>query len=864
MEQFQYKAKQYVPRVDLNTLGKTIDTLEKGHKEAVKTASNLETAIANLDMNSVEDGFKQELVNNIKTTIDENTIYGNSYGALDDLIEQSGKLMSDPRVTGRLKAQQAYKSYISEIDKNKDLTETDKAYFLYNNPYHYEDIVNDKGEVVSGTNWTPRVSPTKLVDVQDLLVKAIGIAAKESGGGTTTRWIDANGKPTTDRSQAWGGEVYDEVTSKWTRLSKTKIRQALDAMIDGTHGAKESIQQQYDIAIWEHMMKQAHSKDVLIDDTTDENGNLLSTQQWLENKLNPGIEAASFYNTTTTTRQGSGYAKWSKAMALTKEDASSSMMNANAGPIELGIANRMAFNSYQEAIDLRNKMNKELNDISNKLGIDVRPSITNKNISLNNWIDVSIIDDFCKKHNVDKANYANIYNMINEYNKTVDILANTTSNLSADEKADYYNSMAGGDITKMKPNGNVGDIKKIINEIKSDNPHNEYLYIYDSNINNIKNKLEAAGLKVYNAHTKNGKKGISISIKDYEKNIDKYNDILNTYRQSFLERLIGSFAPSINIINKIKETKSLTIVDGKGNDITKKINKIKNKMNKMNTNATKSADKLFEEHKTSTIGTLSTYEAVKWDDVNLRHQLEAGLITQSEYNSLIKRNKDFFRSNLDTRSYSQNKMWLMDKDGVYREVKDSGEKNKIGNVIKSRVNKNDSHVTYQAASVGNQFGYLVITKDKDGEVIQSVFLPAEKEESTAMALSQHPTYVSEMNAYGVTNGTKGALSYNDGFAIPRNKAWNIHSIPNSDLATLKFGPYTVTGDTKTVAKYDQAMTRYKNIKNSIIQNKALTQEASNELAIVINDLFSIFTPDDISDITRELLDGDEDYNKIKK
>lgn len=838
MEQFEYKNKQYIPRVDLNTLGKTMDTLEKGHKEAVKTASSLETAIANLDMNSAEDGFKQELVNNIRTTIDNNTIYGNSYGALDDLIEQSGKLMSDPRVTGRLKAQQAYKSYISEIDKNKDLTETDKAYFLYNNPYHYEDVFNDKGEVVSGTNWTPRVSPTKFVDVQDLLVKAIGIAAKESGGGTTTRWIDANGKPTTDRSQAWGGEVYDEVTSKWTRLSKTKIRQALDAMIDGTHGAKESIQQQHDIAVWEHMMKQQHSKDVIIDDTTDENGNLLTTQQWLENKLNPGIEAASFYNTTTTTRQGSGYAKWSKAMALAKEDASSSMMNANAGPIELGTANRMAFNTYQEAIELRQQINKELAQLSSYGAYKL------SGFDITNNLNIQDLDKFIKDNNMDKSKFAHVYKLMNDYNRTANTLFEITKDLSADEKADYYNSMTNGDVTQMKPDGTAIDAKKAANELKI-KTKNIIVNGYDDNhTNNIEKELKRKGLK----YTRT-KKGIKISVDDYIKNPIDY-DIVYTMSNS-------------NWFDTHYSAKTL-IRDENGTGINTEVANLAYYVDKINRKGAKISDKLFEEHKTSTIGTLSTYEATKWDDVNLRRQLEAGLITQSEYNLLINRNKDFFRRNLDTRSYSQDKMWLMDKDGVYREVKDSGERDKIGNVIKSRVSKNDSHVTYQAASVGNQFGYLVITKDKDGEVIQSVFLPAEKEESTAMMLSQHPTYISEMNAYRVTNGTKGTISYNDGYAIPRNKAWNVHSIPNSDLATLKFGRYTATGDTKTVAKYDQAMTRYKNIKNDIIANRALTQEVANELAIVINDLYSIFSPDDISDIKRELLDGDTDYDNIKK
>ena len=51
MNTFQYQSRNYTPRVDLTTLGKSIDTLEQGHKEAIKTASALETAIAKMTYN---------------------------------------------------------------------------------------------------------------------------------------------------------------------------------------------------------------------------------------------------------------------------------------------------------------------------------------------------------------------------------------------------------------------------------------------------------------------------------------------------------------------------------------------------------------------------------------------------------------------------------------------------------------------------------------------------------------------------------------------------------------------------------------------------------------------------------------------
>ena len=281
MNEFKYTSRPFVNRVNLETLGKSFDTLEQGHKEAVKTASDLSRTIASLNMNEKENDFKANLLNEIQTTIEDNTIYGNSYAALDDIIEKSGDILSNPAVTGRLKAQQAYEEYNRNIDNNKDLTERDKLYFKEHNPYYYEDEITEDGKVLEGKAWQPTISPTKHFDLQEALVRAINIAAKESGGGTQIRYIDANGNPTTDIKQAWNGEVFDEVTTSWNRLSKEKIKQALESVIRGTNGAIESLKQQHDIAVWD-TQKQVEKTGQLVKDgeVTDENGELLDLKDY--------------------------------------------------------------------------------------------------------------------------------------------------------------------------------------------------------------------------------------------------------------------------------------------------------------------------------------------------------------------------------------------------------------------------------------------------------------------------------------------------------------------------------------------------------------------------------------------------------
>ena len=105
------------PSYTLDVLAKSYNTLEQGHKEAVKAASDLEVAMANLDLNEAESEWRQSKINEIRQTIDENTVYGNAYTALDDIIKKAGNIASDQGMIGRLKAQQDYKTFRDQLER---------------------------------------------------------------------------------------------------------------------------------------------------------------------------------------------------------------------------------------------------------------------------------------------------------------------------------------------------------------------------------------------------------------------------------------------------------------------------------------------------------------------------------------------------------------------------------------------------------------------------------------------------------------------------------------------------------------------------------------------------------------------------
>lgn len=330
MKTFQYIARDYKPSIDLETLGKTFDTLEQGHKEAVKAASELETVVANLDMNEAEDGFKQQLINEIKDTIDNNTIYGNSYGALDDLILKSGNIASDGRIIGKLRNQKAKKEYDAKVDAMA-ITEGMKQMYKEENPYYYKDGGVDKntGRYLPGEMWKPTTTPVATVSDAEIQKYALQIAAKDAGSGESISFLDANGKPTPDPNQSEDGTIYKKVGSKWERLSEDKIKQAYDVAINSIPGAKDSLDQDYRYEKWKYdkvvEFAKAEGKDTVpyVKGFTDRNGNIYTEEQWLNNKINNFADVAAYNHVYSSVDYGPALAnrqarkQQAAAMALT-------------------------------------------------------------------------------------------------------------------------------------------------------------------------------------------------------------------------------------------------------------------------------------------------------------------------------------------------------------------------------------------------------------------------------------------------------------------------------------------------------------------------------------------------------------------
>lgn len=302
--------RQQVNPIDLNVLARTYNTLEQGHQQAIQTKSQIDAQLAQLDLNEAEDGWRQEQLNKVRNALTENMQYGNAYSSLDDIVETYGDITSSPGMIGRLRAQQDYKAYMDNLDKRTDLSEDYKNYYRAVNKYNYQDITDKNGNVIGGSKWTPIDKEVSEIPMNQILNQALQWAAKEQGGGSQTRWLDANGKVTDDITKSVTGEIYSHTKGNWQRLSKAKLAEAVKAVIENTPGAKASLEQDYKIAKWKYDQNGSNP------DITDKNGILLTPEQYLAKRIDPFYNAATFYNQDSDTTYGEA---WKAQLALAKQ-----------------------------------------------------------------------------------------------------------------------------------------------------------------------------------------------------------------------------------------------------------------------------------------------------------------------------------------------------------------------------------------------------------------------------------------------------------------------------------------------------------------------------------------------------------------
>lgn len=499
--------RQQVNPIDLNVLARTYNTLEQGHQQAIQTKSQIDAQLAQLDLNEAEDAWRQEQLNKVRNALTENMQYGNAYSSLDDIVGTYGDITSSPGMIGRLRAQQDYKAYMDNLDKRTDLSEDYKNYYRAVNKYNYQDITDKNGNVIGGSKWTPIDKEVSEIPMNQILNQALQWAAKEQGGGSQTRWLDANRKVTDDITKSVTGEIYSHTKGDWQRLSKAKLAEAVKAVIENTPGAKASLEQDYKIAKWKYDQNGSNP------DITDKNGILLTPEQYLAKRIDPFYNAATFYNQSSDTTYG---AAWKAQLALSQKTTTNNAQRKQA-------IDNLTYKGTPVRIDNFMPAQAQAEITSNRQSIAGLLSKYNPDININlstanpDNIRTSIMTNITNPS--DRAYALSYLNDIIDNQEYINSLKVGKSQDSIDG-FDTYNSIIS--LSDLPSNKYSDRYSKYVNQIFGDSSTIRQYFnnddVYNSFINAIGGEKKAASLGVRFGSDGNGYRYAELP-KDYHKSI---------------------------------------------------------------------------------------------------------------------------------------------------------------------------------------------------------------------------------------------------------------------------------------------------------------------------------------------------------
>lgn len=843
MKIFNYINREHVEPIDLGTLGRTYNTLEQGHKEAVKATSDLKVTLANLDLNEAESGWRQGKLAELNQIVTENTKFGNQYGALDDVITQAGNLAADHGMIGRLQAQKDFKEYSKNLDSREDLPQDYKDFYKEKNPYYYKDTVDEKtGTIIGGTKWTPTASPTKVIPLNQLLSQGLSWAAKESGGGDRTTWLDSNGNPTSDVSKSYDGAVFNTTTNRWDRLSKEKIEQGIKAAIETTPGAKESLNQDYTISEWKYdkAVKTSDGKKPVVTDITDANGIKLTQEQYLKKKIDPMVQSSSYYNSITSNNYGPGAASY---RAGKKAEAQAAAQAAQANSLQAQNITQGMMSGRNTPVDVPINVASNFLTVKNTTAQNIKSlykDITGKELYVPADGSIANMEQLLNKHNIPVAQRQQLRGLVRTYNDSEKNLESFTKNMNKEDKAnfDFYSRMtAGGELRSSANGGSKLDDKaiKTINTVYGKGDKLEINFGNDSIKKDFLNSINAGsydGFKALGLQESNGKlylpkdkmyslPKVMASLKEAEKKAN--SGILGTIAGAVMNRFglepVNSNNERINKYNggmsyytpnhfQINDLASLY------SDATEKGNNISKKYNINPTTVQLSSLNLDGDHFT---------------DGTLLDAYNRGVISKEQYDIQKKYYDKSFDNVINNTDFSQMDMYYMeDGDNVKRKVTDSNIRFNYGSEILQAVK--DKRVSISPSVVPGitdplsgapvaGYNVTILPDAKKGGTEKRFYIPGLVNETSSSFMMKDPT-VQAFNTVSILGATKSSRNLTDYNTNPKIGNVTVQGL-GANQYSVDFGGVKANMSQEGAVALTAAFNNYNSVKDAVMSEASV-------------------------------------------
>ena len=325
---------QRVPvRSNLDALSQALNKIDERSDKAIQQKSAITNAIGQLKLNAAEDKWKYDYAKRIEQKINDAAQYGDYSRALDVATELAGSATSSPEVIGRIRANEAYEKKKGEVESLANsgvISGLTKERWLAQNKYAYEDVRDENGNIVGGTDWKAGWEPLKKVDMAKLVTLAGQLAApvKRATSSSSQHSVSdeqgiGNGGTSTPeglRSVKTGYSTSSGSSYQRETLTKQKIDEVYNKLFALDEDNMNALAQQFDDIVWKVDQLKAERDnttdpekykvlqnriDALSDDIYDANGQLLKDKEYMLSKIGVITKNMAYDNITVSHTSGS-------------------------------------------------------------------------------------------------------------------------------------------------------------------------------------------------------------------------------------------------------------------------------------------------------------------------------------------------------------------------------------------------------------------------------------------------------------------------------------------------------------------------------------------------------------------------------
>ena len=243
--QYEYKA------ADMSILERSLAQREARMKEAAQGKSAVDKALGELELqlNPAEakwfEGYKQDIRNQIQSSIDS----GDYGAAVRDATTLAGSVMQDPRILGRIRAQEAYNTELKTQQArrdNGDIGQNTYDWWVANNKYSYTDNTDANGNFIEGSPWKADTRPVKDINWGEQAATAFKLITPKKNTSSKGGGSDITNADGTSKGSKWSSSSGIE------QITVEDILDNIEELLSDTSDGYRQAEQAYNVAMFDY------------------------------------------------------------------------------------------------------------------------------------------------------------------------------------------------------------------------------------------------------------------------------------------------------------------------------------------------------------------------------------------------------------------------------------------------------------------------------------------------------------------------------------------------------------------------------------------------------------------------------------